>query len=342
MDVRLSDEQLALRDAAAAVVRKLGPGSVADLDDAARATRLDAAIAAAGWRELRTADDDGSPLASAVEVAIVAEELARGPADAAFIGPVLAGELRRIAGASASKVPETITLRRDLADLARGAVAAIVIDASGARRALRIGADVSDSRQTTVVSVPLAAVSTDAVDLTRSSVVIDPADGETEPVGGVTDDAVVRFAALGLAVGSADLVGVMRGALDLACEYVATRRQYDVAVGSFQAVQHLLADAHVAMEGSRSIALQAAWAVDALDSRDALAAAAASKAYCSRAARLVCETSIQPHGGIGNTWECKAHLYLRRALVSTDLFGGVGPSLQRVLAHETGGGDGLR
>ena len=342
MDVRLSDEQRALRDAAAAVVTKLGPGSVADLDDAERATRLDAAIAAAGWRDLRMADDDGSPLASAVEVALVAEELARGPADAAFIGPVLAGELRRLAGAPASEVPETIAMQRDLAALARGTAPAIAIDAFGARKALRVGAGVSDSRQTTVVSVPVAAVSTDAVDLTRSAVVIDAADGEIEPVGGVVDDALVRFAALGLAVGSADLVGVMRGALDLACEYVATRRQYDVAVGSFQAVQHLLADAHVAMEGSRSIALHAAWAVDALDPRDALAVAAASKAYCARAARLVCETSIQAHGGIGNTWDCKAHLYLRRALVSTELFGGVGPSLQLVLAHETGVGDGLR
>ena len=44
----------------------------------------------------------------------------------------------------------------------------------------------------------------------------------------------------------------------------------------------------------------------------------------SRAARNVCETAIQVHGGIGNTWECLAHVYLRRALVSTDVLGGVG------------------
>ena len=56
-------------------------------------------------------------------------------------------------------------------------------------------------------------------------------------------------------------------------------------IGSFQAVQHLLADAFVALEGSRSIALHAAWAVDALPSADALAAASAAKAYCARAAR---------------------------------------------------------
>jgi alkylation response protein AidB-like acyl-CoA dehydrogenase len=47
----------------------------------------------------------------------------------------------------------------------------------------------------------------------------------------------------------------------------------------------------------------------------------------------VCETAIQVHGGIGNTWDCMAHVHLRRALLSTDLLGGVGPSLARVLAH---------
>ena len=108
-------------------------------------------------------------------------------------------------------------------------------------------------------------------------------------------------------------------------------------------MQHLLADAHVAMEGSRSITLHAAWAVDALAPAEALAAAAAAKAYCARAARAVCETAIQVHGGIGNTWEHMAHVFLRRALLSTDMLGGVGPSLDRVLAHQgIGGSDGFR
>jgi alkylation response protein AidB-like acyl-CoA dehydrogenase len=103
----------------------------------------------------------------------------------------------------------------------------------------------------------------------------------------------------------------------------------------------MLADAHVAMEGSRSIALHAAWAVDALPADDTLAAASAAKAFCARAARSVCETSIQVHGGIGNTWECLAHVFLRRALFSTEVLGGIGDSLQRVLAARGVGGDSL-
>ena len=129
----------------------------------------------------------------------------------------------------------------------------------------------------------------------------------------------------------------------LATDYARTRQQYGAPIGSFQAVQHLLADALVATEGSRSIALHAAWAVDALSGTDALAAASAAKAFCARAARSVCETAVQVHGGIGNTWECLAHVYLRRALVSGEILGGVGPNLDRVLAaHGVGGTDGLR
>jgi hypothetical protein len=49
------------------------------------------------------------------------------------------------------------------------------------------------------------------------------------------------------------------------------------------------------------------------------------------------------HGGIGNTWECLAHVFLRRALLSTEVLGGADASIDRVLAHHgIGGPDGLR
>ncbi len=114
MDVRLSPEQRALRDSAAQVVDRLGPHAVGQLADGERAAKLDAAVAAAGWRELRTATDDGAPWASGVEVAIVAEELARGLADTAFLGPTMAAELRRLAGAPPAAASETVVLAPDL------------------------------------------------------------------------------------------------------------------------------------------------------------------------------------------------------------------------------------
>lgn len=344
MDVRLSGEQLALRESAAKVVDQLGPRAVGQLDDGERIAKLDAAVAASGWRELRTATDEGQPWASAVETAIVAEELGRGLADAPFLGPTLATELRRLAGGSPGTSIETVALVAGLGALASsdgGHVpeGAVAIDAAGSVCALVLAPG------NRLAEVVLADTAT-RVDLTRPSVALDssapptPVAADSRPL---TDDDLVRWKAFGLALTCADLVGTMRGAVQLSCDYAGQRKQYGAPIGSFQAVQHLLADAFVAMEGSSSVTLHAAWAADALPAADALAAAAVAKAYCARAARMVCETAIQVHGGIGNTWECLAHIYLRRALLSTDVLGGVGANLARVLAHHgIGGSDELR
>ncbi len=356
MDVRLSPEQVALRDTATQVASRLGVRAVADLDDTERAAKLDAAVAASGWRELRSATDDGTPWASAVEVAVVAEELGRGLADAPYLGPTMAADLRRLAGAPASAAAETILMSPDLsrpARIADGVVerTTVPLDARGARAALVLLPPGDDREHHEIGTVALVAAPTvrgrgAGVDLTRpASAVAKPGpptvlEGQTRAL---SYDDVARWHSLGLAVACADLVGVMGGAVSLACDYARARSQYGVAIGSFQAVQHMLADALVSLEGSRSIALHAAWAVDALAATDALAAASAAKAYCARAARAVSETAIQVHGGIGNTWYCLAHVFLRRALFSGEAFGGVGISLERVLAARAlGGDDGLR
>jgi alkylation response protein AidB-like acyl-CoA dehydrogenase len=346
MDVRLSAEQRALRDSVVSLVGRLCPQSVADLDDTERRAKLDAAIAGAGWRELRSADDDGAPWATAVEAAIVAEELGRGLADASYLGPTLAAELRRLAGAPAADGLETVVLTADLSApagttdtaLADGPVA---VDAFGSDAALVL---VPGGSGYTVGAVALDDTVV-ATDLTRP--IAFPFGESVLPLGDaeavLNADPLTRWTALGLALSCADLVGVMRGTITLATDYAKVRSQYGSLIGSFQAVQHLLADALVATEGSRSVALHAAWAVDALPADEALAAAAVAKAYCARAARAACETSIQVHGGIGNTWECLAHVYLRRALLSADLLGGAGASIERVLDHyKMGSSDGLR
>lgn len=342
MDVRLSPEQRALRDAAAQLVERLAPESVRELEDRERTAKLDAAVAASGWRELRTADDDGAPWSSAVEACIVAEELARGLADTAFVGPTLAAELRRLAGAAAATSAESTAFTGDLSALATAdagllPAGAVAVDAAGASSVLALAADPDGH---TLATVPVPEQAGMPVDLTRPTVALDPGLRVT-PLGDaalISSEQLNRWTALGLALTCADLVGTMRGAVELARDYACTRRQYGAPIGSFQAVQHLLADAHVATEGSRSVTLHAAWAVDALPADQAVTAAAVAKAYCARAARSVCETAIQVHGGIGNTWECLAHVHLRRAVVSTDLLGGVGPSLKRVLDHHGIGG----
>ncbi len=328
MDVRLSPEQQALRDSVGQVVDRLGPKTVGQLENLERRAKLDAAAEAAGWREMRGGGEEGAPWASGVEVAIVAEELACGLADAAFVGPTLAAELRRLAGAVPATAKETVALTGDLGALG----SSVAIDAAG------VGA-VLAARDLTIIEVAPGSHLPD-LDLTRPSASVG---SDAAAVGRLSEDDLARWTALGLALTCADLVGTMRGAVEQACRYAKERQQYGVPIGSFQAVQHLLADAFVSTEGSSSICLHAAWGADTLPAAEALAAAAAAKAYCSRAARAVCETAIQVHGGMGNTWECLAHVFLRRALLSSDVLGGVGPSLARVLAHhDVWGSDGLR
>ena len=117
MDVRLTSEQQQLRDAAAKLADDLGPGSVADLDDEVRIARLEKAVDATGFRTLRS---DG---ASGVEVAIVAEEFARGLVDVPFLGPVLADDLSQRLGREASAAARARVRRPDRGACRSGRVA---------------------------------------------------------------------------------------------------------------------------------------------------------------------------------------------------------------------------
>ena len=289
MDVRLTSEQLQLRDAAAKLADDLGLAAVQDLDDESRIARLDKQIEMTGWRALRS---DG---ASGVEVAIVAEELGRRLVDAPFVGPVLADDLARHVGADG-----------------RGATVAVgdrVIDARGAQRALLLSG-------TEVLATDVGAGHAGA-DLTRAEAELG---GAPATLGEVTPDVAAQWLALALVTTSADLVGIARGAHAVACDYAKIREQYGNTIGSYQAVAHLLAESLALIEGSVSVSRHAAWAVDELAPAEAIRAAQVAKVYCARATRTVCETAVQVHGGIGNTWECLVHVYLRRALTSTELW----------------------
>jgi alkylation response protein AidB-like acyl-CoA dehydrogenase len=123
-----------------------------------------------------------------------------------------------------------------------------------------------------------------------------------------TDPAARAVAAL-----SAELVGVGRGAVDLAVGYATEREQFGRPIGRFQGVAHQLADAWTGVESAWSLALYACWAVDA-GSADAGTATHAAKARAGEAAVYAAERGMQVHGGIGITWEADPHLYLRRAI----------------------------
>ena len=341
MDTRDTPEQAELRRAARQLTRELGPATVADLEDDTRAKRLSAAVRDAGWLELRHDGGDGAPLASGVEACIVADALGSAVADVAFAGPLLAADLARrtgAGGAESAAVAFAATLTEPGVGTGRVVYA---VDAASEQvdTGLVLVAD-GDGYRLGQVRVDGAA---EGADLTRAVRSVSAGAPVADVAGQsrlLTQDYLVEWTALGLALTCADLVGAMRGVLDVTVSYAKERRQFGVAVGSFQSVQHLLAEAYCLMDGSLSVALHASWAVDALPPEDALAAARVAKAYCSGAARTVCETAIQVHGGIGNTWDCMAHVYLRRALLSSQWFGDDGEQLrqlqQRILRVDIG------
>lgn len=178
-----------------------------------------------------------------------------------------------------------------------------------------------------------------------------------QPMGTIADGARRRFVAGALVLLCADLVGAMDAALELAVAHAVERHQFGRPVGSFQAVQHLCADQAVTVSAARAATRAAAEAVDgaaaafdaagpadaaggaagsvdagggaagpvdaagAAASVDALHQARVAKAYCAEHAPAVCEAAVQVWGGLGMTWECPAHLFLRRTLLARRVLG---------------------
>lgn len=106
--------------------------------------------------------------------------------------------------------------------------------------------------------------------------------------------------------------GLAARAIELAVAYVMERRQFGVPVGSFQAVQHGLAEAAVRAEGGRLLAHRAAWALDAARP-DGQRLAAMALVFCAESARFAADRSLQYHGGYGYSAEYDVQLYYRRA-----------------------------
>ncbi|MFI1927944.1 acyl-CoA dehydrogenase family protein [Streptomyces sp. NPDC020377] len=146
---------------------------------------------------------------------------------------------------------------------------------------------------------------------------------------------VLDLAAVALA---AEQVGGAQACLDAAVEYAKVRVQFGRPIGSFQAIKHKCADMLLKVEAARSAVYHALAvaarrpseppvpAVPAVNERaDELPVSAAlAAAYCADAFTHAAKENLQIHGGIGYTWEHDAHLYLKRAKSSEQLFGSPG------------------
>ena len=144
------------------------------------------------------------------------------------------------------------------------------------------------------------------------------------------------FAALERAVGRgvlalcAEALGAMEAAKEATLDYLRTRKQFGVVIGSFQALQHRMADLLLEIEQARSAVINAASALDA-DRITRERSLSAAKASIGRIGTLVAEECIQLHGGIGMTWELPLAHYAKRLVMIDHQLGDEDHHLQRYI-----------
>lgn len=129
---------------------------------------------------------------------------------------------------------------------------------------------------------------------------------------------------------AAVLLGVAGRLVSMAADYAKGRVQFGVAIGSFQAVKHHLADALVRLEFARPLVYRAAWSLDEGEP-DASVPVSMAKSAASDAACLAASVALQVHGAIGYTWEHDLHLWMKRAWALAGAWGDAGWHRSRLL-----------
>lgn len=158
-----------------------------------------------------------------------------------------------------------------------------------------------------------------AADIALSNVRVADADVLGEIGAGLK--VIERVVEAGIAATAAEAVGAMQAMNDLTLEYSRTREQFGKPIGSYQVVQHRLADMFMAMEQGRSMAMLAAMSVNETDPVERARNIAMAKVGVGQACRYVSQSTVQMHGGIGMTEEYAAGHYFRRCMVIERLFG---------------------
>lgn len=320
-----------------------------------------------GWLMAPIPEEYGGLGGSLLETAIIAQELGRGlvvepylgcavlaaqtlvaggtPAQREFLLPKLAVGARRIALAysepASRGLPEPVSLVAERAG--KGYILngrkSLVLGASGAQ------AFIVSARVSGVEGVTLLLVDADTPGLRRQPLPLHDGTWVEELTfdgARVDEDALMGepgrgLAALqaGIAAGTvtlcAELIGVMEKTIEITAEYLKTREQFGVPIGSFQALQHRMADMAAELEVARSMLYVAQASLTNDDAPTRQRRIAAAKMLIGRAAKFVCGQGIQLHGGIGMTEEYEIGHYYKRAVVA-DLLLGSSDSCEAVCA----------
>lgn len=118
----------------------------------------------------------------------------------------------------------------------------------------------------------------------------------------------------GALAAAAQLLGLAQRMLDLSVDYAAQRKQFDKAIGSFQAVQHHLADIVTQIEFAKPVLYRAFYALQHAEA-DAAVRVSHAKLQCGAAGNLAARNSLQVHGAMGYTWEVDLQMFMKRAWV---------------------------
>ena len=143
-------------------------------------------------------------------------------------------------------------------------------------------------------------------------------------------DTIDRIVDEAIAALCAESVGAMSEMHALTVEYLKTRKQFGVTIGSFQALQHKAVDMFVALELARSITLYATMMAGSDDAVERRRAMSAAKVQVGKSARLVGQHAIQLHGGVGMTMEYKVGHYFKRTTMIDLMFGDVDYHLSKL------------
>ena len=314
-----------------------------------------------GLLGLPFAEEHGGSAGGPVETMIVMEEIGRALALEPYLATVvLAGGLLRLGGSKAlcaDLVPKIaagdLTLafahaerqsRYDLADVAASARhdgAGYVLD--GAKSLVLHG----DSAGKFIVSARLSGGRSDKDGLalflvdaaakgvsTRGYATVDGLRAAEVTLAGVRVDAgaviaepgrafplIERVVDTAIAALAAEAVGAMAAMHEQTVDYMKTRKQFGVTIGSFQALQHRAAEMLVALEQARSMAMLATMMAAEENVRERRQAISAAKVQIGRSARIVGHGAIQIHGGIGMTMEAKVGHYFKRVTTIDTTFG---------------------
>jgi alkylation response protein AidB-like acyl-CoA dehydrogenase len=308
LDLDPSDEQRSIVDVFGSLADRYAPlDRVRDHEPLGFSPDLWEQLRAMGAPGMAVAETAGGAGAGLLDLALAVEALGRNVAPAPLVEHSVASRLL----ASVGDVPS------DVLDGAAVATVALRPPRDGVARLVPAGAvaryvvAVDDDELVLVTSEPGPLIE----NLASSPLADRRVDGGERRVlatGGDARFAHARAVDEWRALTAAALVGLGSGALSIGVRYVSEREQFGVPIGSFQSLQHALADVSVALDGAQLLARKAAWAHDVVRD-DAAELGAMAFLFAAEQAQRASERALHFHGGYGFMEEYDIQLFYRRA-----------------------------